>query len=190
MRLHCCGHACGHASVLPNLASTLWSLPLHVKPPRWRPPARPLQFAGTDSLAGDRLGVFNLSSDGHAACVSHMMSYGVPLMLLGGGGGWVFVYLAARHSCRNSWCHAASDTVNAYIGMPVHCTSRTIRVDVLASFTRHPAGYKIINVARCWARETGAACPQPASCRPPCCVNSPHALLGAATPTAAPISCP
>lgn len=58
--------------------------------------------AGTDSLAGDRLGVFNLSSGGHAACVSFMKGFGLPLMLLGGG------------------------------------------------------GYKIINVARCWALETGA----------------------------------
>lgn len=76
-----------HAALLPNLASALWSLLLHVKPPSRRPPAWPVHCAGTDSLAGDRLGVFNLSSDGHAACVSHMMSYGVPLMLLGGGGG-------------------------------------------------------------------------------------------------------
>jgi histone deacetylase 1/2 len=59
--------------------------------------------AGSDSLAGDRLGVFNLSSRGHAACVGFMKSFGLPLMLLGGG------------------------------------------------------GYKIINVARCWAYETGVA---------------------------------
>ncbi|EFN55393.1 hypothetical protein CHLNCDRAFT_8472, partial [Chlorella variabilis] len=58
---------------------------------------------GTDSLAGDRLGVFNLSSTGHAACIDFMKGFGLPLMLLGGG------------------------------------------------------GYKIINVARCWAYETGLA---------------------------------
>lgn len=68
----------------------------------YRPEAIVLQ-CGTDSLAGDRLGVFNLSSNGHAACVDYMKSFGLPLMLLGGG------------------------------------------------------GYKIINVARCWARETGLA---------------------------------
>lgn len=61
------------------------------------------QCTGSDSLAGDRLGVFNLSSSGHAACVHYMKSFGVPLMLLGGG------------------------------------------------------GYKIVNVARCWAYETGIA---------------------------------
>ena len=55
-------------------------------------PPLPLNLApapGTDSLAGDRLGVFNLSSDGHAACVEFMKSFNLPLMLLGGGGGRV-----------------------------------------------------------------------------------------------------
>jgi histone deacetylase 1/2 len=41
---------------------------------------------GTDSLAGDRLGMFNLSVKGHGACITHMKSFGVPLLLIGGGG--------------------------------------------------------------------------------------------------------
>eukprot|EP01134_Creolimax_fragrantissima_P008140 CFRG8140T1 len=41
---------------------------------------------GADSLAGDKLGVFNLSSQGHAECVRFMKSFGLPLLLLGGGG--------------------------------------------------------------------------------------------------------
>ena len=68
----------------------------------YRPEVIVLQ-CGADSLAGDRLGVFNLSSNGHAACVEYMKSFGLPMMLLGGG------------------------------------------------------GYKIVNVARCWAKETGVA---------------------------------
>ncbi|KAL6769853.1 HDA13 [Auxenochlorella protothecoides x Auxenochlorella symbiontica] len=68
----------------------------------YRPEAVVLQ-CGSDSLAGDRLGVFNLSSAGHAACVEYVRSLGVPLLLLGGG------------------------------------------------------GYKIVNVSRCWAKETGVA---------------------------------
>lgn len=47
--------------------------------------------------------MFNLSSHGHAACVEYVRSFGLPTMLLGGG------------------------------------------------------GYTIINVARCWAYETGVA---------------------------------
>ena len=34
--------------------------------------------AGADSLAGDRLGVFNLSNQGHAACHKFMASFQVP----------------------------------------------------------------------------------------------------------------
>ncbi|KAJ2785012.1 histone deacetylase (class I) Clr6 [Coemansia interrupta] len=41
---------------------------------------------GTDSLSGDRLGCFNLSMKGHAACVEFMKSFGVPLFCVGGGG--------------------------------------------------------------------------------------------------------
>lgn len=41
---------------------------------------------GADSLTGDRLGCFNLTLKGHAACVKHVKSYGVPTLVLGGGG--------------------------------------------------------------------------------------------------------
>lgn len=57
--------------------------------------------AGADSLAGDRLGAFNLTLKGHADCQQFMLQFGVPMLVLGGG------------------------------------------------------GYKINNVARCWAYETG-----------------------------------
>eukprot|EP00873_Tetraselmis_striata_P040810 jgi/Tetstr1/461074/TSEL_006221.t1 len=42
--------------------------------------------AGADSLAGDRLGCFNLSIEGHAACLKFMQSFNVPMLVLGGGG--------------------------------------------------------------------------------------------------------
>ena len=58
-------------------------------------------FAGADSLAGDKLGPFNLSMRCHGRCHAFMKSFGLPLLVLGGG------------------------------------------------------GYKIKNVARCWAYETG-----------------------------------
>ncbi|KAJ3254945.1 Histone deacetylase 3 [Boothiomyces macroporosus] len=41
---------------------------------------------GADSLAGDRLGSFNLSIKGHGECVNYMKSFKVPLLVLGGGG--------------------------------------------------------------------------------------------------------
>eukprot|EP00898_Chlorokybus_atmophyticus_P006007 jgi/Chlat1/6407/Chrsp45S06024 len=51
----------------------------------YQPGAIVLQ-CGADSLAGDRLGCFNLSIRGHAECVKLVSSYGVPLLVLGGGG--------------------------------------------------------------------------------------------------------
>ncbi|CAI9105566.1 OLC1v1004514C2 [Oldenlandia corymbosa var. corymbosa] len=41
---------------------------------------------GADSLAGDRLGCFNLSSDGHAECVRFVKKFNLPLLVTGGGG--------------------------------------------------------------------------------------------------------
>lgn len=67
---------------------------------RFNPGAIVLQ-CGADSLAGDRLGKFNLTSSGHAAAVARVAGYGRPTLVLGGG------------------------------------------------------GYKVANVARCWAAETG-----------------------------------
>lgn len=51
----------------------------------YRPGAVVLQ-CGADSLAGDKLGCFNLSMKGHADCVRFMQSFDVPLIVLGGGG--------------------------------------------------------------------------------------------------------
>ncbi|EAN32325.1 Histone deacetylase Rpd3 [Theileria parva strain Muguga] len=41
---------------------------------------------GADSLTGDRLGRFNLTIKGHAACVQYVRSLNIPLLVLGGGG--------------------------------------------------------------------------------------------------------
>lgn len=37
-------------------------------------------------MKGDRLGPWNLSLQGHAAAVAHVKAYGVPMLVLGGGG--------------------------------------------------------------------------------------------------------
>lgn len=52
---------------------------------RFSPEAVVLQ-CGADSLAGDRLGCFNLSLHGHADCVKFVQSFNVPTLVLGGGG--------------------------------------------------------------------------------------------------------
>ena len=40
---------------------------------------------GADSLAGDRLGCFNLTLRGHGACIENVKQFGLPLIILGGG---------------------------------------------------------------------------------------------------------
>ena len=51
----------------------------------YRPSVIVLQ-CGADSLGGDRLGPFNLSVEGHGECVRFVKEFGIPLMVLGGGG--------------------------------------------------------------------------------------------------------
>jgi histone deacetylase 1/2 len=63
----------------------------------YRPGAIVLQ-CGADSLAGDKLGCFNLSMEGiifayntrltsgHASCVEFVLKFDVPVLVLGGGG--------------------------------------------------------------------------------------------------------
>ncbi|CCW63349.1 unnamed protein product [Phytomonas sp. EM1] len=58
---------------------------LHCITFHYRPNVIVLQ-CGADSLAGDRLGLFNLSSWGHGECVREVKSLGLPLLAVGGGG--------------------------------------------------------------------------------------------------------
>lgn len=51
----------------------------------YRPSAVVLQ-CGADSLAGDKLGCFNITMYGHAHCVQYLRKQNIPLILLGGGG--------------------------------------------------------------------------------------------------------
>ena len=46
----------------------------------YQPGAIVLQ-CGADSLAGDRLGCFNLSIDGHAECVKFVKKFNIPLLV-------------------------------------------------------------------------------------------------------------
>ena len=51
----------------------------------YRPGAVVLQ-CGADSLTGDRLGCFNLTVKGHGEAVKFVKSFGLPTLVLGGGG--------------------------------------------------------------------------------------------------------
>ncbi|EPQ58839.1 hypothetical protein GLOTRDRAFT_113736 [Gloeophyllum trabeum ATCC 11539] len=67
----------------------------------FRPSAIVLQ-CGSDSLAGDKLGCFNLTMRGHAACVQFVRRQNIPMMLLGGGG--YTVKNVARTWCYETAC--------------------------------------------------------------------------------------
>lgn len=41
---------------------------------------------GADSLCRDKLGHLNLSIKGHGECLTYMKNFGLPMVLLGGGG--------------------------------------------------------------------------------------------------------
>ena len=51
----------------------------------FQPSAIVLQ-CGADSLAGDKLGCFNITMQGHANCLQFVRRLNVPLMIVGGGG--------------------------------------------------------------------------------------------------------
>jgi len=74
---------------------------------KYRPGAVVLQL-GADSIAYDVLGRLNLTLKGHGECVKKMMSYGVPLMLLGGGGYTV-------HNVARLWAYETGLVVNEEI---------------------------------------------------------------------------
>ncbi|CAJ0876693.1 7480_t:CDS:10 [Entrophospora sp. SA101] len=52
----------------------------------WYQPSVIVLQCGADSLSGDRLGCFNLSSKGHAHCVRFVKKFNIPMLILGGGG--------------------------------------------------------------------------------------------------------
>lgn len=67
---------------------------------KFQPTAIVLQ-CGADSLAGDRLGRFNVQVQGHGACVAYCKSLNIPLLLVGGGG------YTPRNVAR-AWAHETS----------------------------------------------------------------------------------
>jgi histone deacetylase HOS2 len=77
---------------------------------RYRPSAIALQ-CGADSLAGDRLGRFNLRVQGHGACVRYCKSLGLPMIMFGGGG------YTPRNVAR-AWAYETSIAIGADTRIP------------------------------------------------------------------------
>ena len=60
-----------------------------------------VQQCGADSLGGDRLGCFNLNIRAHGECVKFIKSFGIPMLVVGGGG------YTPRNVSR-LWCYETS----------------------------------------------------------------------------------
>lgn len=71
----------------------------------YKPEAIVLQ-CGADSLGHDRLGCFNLNIRGHGNCVSFVKQFGIPLLVVGGGG------YTPRNVAR-AWAHETSICIGA-----------------------------------------------------------------------------
>ncbi|KAJ5989266.1 hypothetical protein N7481_004476 [Penicillium waksmanii] len=71
----------------------------------YRPGAIVLQ-CGADSLGCDRLGCFNLNVRAHGACVAFTKTFGLPLLVVGGGG------YTPRNVSR-AWAHETSILIDA-----------------------------------------------------------------------------
>ncbi|GME95894.1 unnamed protein product [[Candida] boidinii] len=68
-------------------------------------PTAIIQQCGADSLGCDRLGCFNLNIKAHGECVNFVRSFGLPMMVVGGGG------YTPRNVSR-LWCHETSIMTN------------------------------------------------------------------------------
>jgi len=70
---------------------------------------------GADSLNGDRLGFFNLSIQGHCDCMKYVKKFGIPMILVGGGG-----YTVSNTA--RCWCYetAAACDLNIPDQIPVN----------------------------------------------------------------------
>ena len=64
---------CTHAQVINKCVETFQ-------------PGAVVMCCGADSVTGDRLGCFNLTLRGHAACVQYIRNLNLPMLVLGGGG--------------------------------------------------------------------------------------------------------
>ncbi|KAI9650500.1 histone deacetylase [Ciborinia camelliae] len=86
---------------------------------KFRPSAIVLQ-CGADSLAGDRIGTFNILIQGHGACVEYVKSLKIPLMLVGGGG------YTPRNVAR-AWTNETSIAIGAKLheDLPLHTPYRS-----------------------------------------------------------------
>ncbi|KAI1504363.1 histone deacetylase phd1 [Biscogniauxia marginata] len=84
---------------------------------KFRPGAIALQ-CGADSLAGDRLGKFNLLVQGHASCVEFCKKLNIPLIIFGGGG------YTPRNVAR-AWAYETAVAIDQHKNIPTEIPIHT-----------------------------------------------------------------
>lgn len=84
---------------------------------KFRPSAIALQ-CGADSLAGDRLGKFNLLVQGHGSCVEFCKKLNIPLVIFGGGG------YTPRNVAR-AWAYETAIAIGAQNKLPQEIPAHT-----------------------------------------------------------------
>ncbi|CAG8657373.1 750_t:CDS:1, partial [Paraglomus occultum] len=96
---------------------------------RYKPSTVVLQ-CGADSLGLDRLGAFNLSIRAHGECVRFIKSWGLPLLVLGGGGYTI-------QNVARCWTYETSILVDAELPDEIPANSRWLPV-FMPDFKLHP----------------------------------------------------
>jgi len=119
---------------------------------------------GADSLAGDRLGLFNLSIAAHGECVRFMKSFGLPMVVTGGGMPPPLplpsVLDTSRPSPRTNRTRLVPPPWPMVVtggGMQSEAAIILLRELCLRAGGLRSGGYVIANVARCWALETAVS---------------------------------
>ncbi|KAL7271730.1 histone deacetylase [Rhizina undulata] len=74
---------------------------------------------GADSLAGDLIGCFNINIKAHGECVDFVKSFGLPLMVVGGGG-------YTPHNVSRAWAFETAACLNRTVpnDIPIHSAER------------------------------------------------------------------
>ncbi|ORY62159.1 uncharacterized protein BCR38DRAFT_486432 [Pseudomassariella vexata] len=107
---------------------------------KFRPEAIALQ-CGADSLAGDRLGKFNLLVEGHGACVEYCKKLGIPMIMFGGGG------YTPRNVAR-AWAYETAIAIGQHKNIPSEIPEHTSWRDRFRQTTLLPSIEEILGEPR------------------------------------------
>jgi hypothetical protein len=108
----------------------------------YRPPVILLQL-GADSLAGDRIGLFNLTTEGHGKCVRFVKNFHIPMLVTGGGG-------YTKENVARCWCYETGILVDGKMEnqLPDHDYINYYKTNLRLQVT-HAKGVRDMNSRKC-----------------------------------------